>query len=188
VIVALGGGGGIVLGLSNWLGKVWAERLMQKEKATYERELEDFKRQSLRSLEQEKALYQKELEDFKSQLSRDSDRTAQTLREKLSLYKEAVPPIVDLVIRSELDPAAVTPLLLGEFERKRIATSAMLGMFAAVPVFDAYNELIDYLFDCLEKKRNFLFPNFRLLSFKLMSEIRKDVGLSEGELVYRGPR
>jgi len=166
VLVSLGGGGAIVLGLSSWLGKVWAERLMEKEKAHY----------------------QKELEDFKAQLNRDSDRTAQTLREKLSLYKEAIPPLVDLIARYQLIPADVTPTLLNEFEKKRLATSAMLGMFAALPVFEAYNALIDYIFDCLEAKRTFLFPEFRALSFKVLSEIRQDVGISGDELVYRGNR
>jgi hypothetical protein len=166
VLLSLGGGGAIVLGLSGWLGKVWAERLMEKEKARY----------------------QKDLEDFKAQLNRDSDRTAQTLREKLSLYKEAIPPIVDLVARYQLTPAEVTPALLTEFEKKRLATSAMLGMFAALPVFEAYNALIDYIFQCLEAKRHFLFPEFRALSYKVLSEVRRDVGISGDELVYRGER
>ena len=40
VIAALGGGGAIVAGLSSWLGKVWANRLMAEEKIKYEKELE----------------------------------------------------------------------------------------------------------------------------------------------------
>lgn len=32
VIASLGGGGAIVLLLSGWLGRVWAERLMEKER------------------------------------------------------------------------------------------------------------------------------------------------------------
>lgn len=59
MLASLGISGAIILGLFNWLGKVWAEHLMEKEKS--------------RS--------QKELEDFKARLSRDSDRAAQTLRE-----------------------------------------------------------------------------------------------------------
>jgi hypothetical protein len=31
VLYSVGDGGLIVLGLSNWFGKVWAERLMEKE-------------------------------------------------------------------------------------------------------------------------------------------------------------
>ena len=45
VIVALGGGGFIVAGLSSWLGKVWANRLMAEEKAKYEKELERLAKQ-----------------------------------------------------------------------------------------------------------------------------------------------
>lgn len=165
VLASVGSGGAIVLGLSSWLGKVWAERLMEKEKAHY----------------------QKELEDFKAQLSREGERTAQTLREKLSLYKEAIHPVVDLVLRYQVDPASVTPALLTEFERCRLADNAMLGMFATPQVFGAYNALIDYIFDCLEAKRTFLFQDFRVSFFKLLSEVRQDVGI-RGELNYRGPR
>jgi hypothetical protein len=165
VLASLGGGGVIVLAFSSWLGKVWAARLMEKEKAHY----------------------QKELEDFKAQLSREGERNAQTLREKLALYKEGIQPVVELVLRSQVDRASVTPTVLAEFERRRLADSAMLGMFAAPQVFEAYNALIDYVFDCLEGKRTFLFPDFRAFIFKLLSEIRQDVGIS-GELNYGGPR
>ncbi|HCM1039124.1 TPA: hypothetical protein N2810_004642 [Vibrio parahaemolyticus] len=40
IIAALGGSGAIILGLSNYLGKIWANRLMVKEKAGHDRELE----------------------------------------------------------------------------------------------------------------------------------------------------
>lgn len=43
VLGSLGGGGLIIVGLSGWLGKVWADRITQKERAAYEREIEDFK-------------------------------------------------------------------------------------------------------------------------------------------------
>ena len=188
VVVSLGGGGGIVLGLSNWLGKVWADSLMQKERARHEQELEEFKTKSLLLLEREKALYQQQLEDFKAQLSRDTDRTALTLREKLSLYKEAIPPLVDFVTRYQTKPANLSPALMTTFETQRLATSALLGMFAPLPVFEAYNELIDYIFNCLEEKQSFQFPEFRDLAFMLMAEIRKDAGILGEELAYRGSR
>ena len=39
IIATLGGSAVLILGLANWLGKVWANRLMAKEKAEYAREL-----------------------------------------------------------------------------------------------------------------------------------------------------
>lgn len=38
VLIALGGGGAIVLSMSSWLGRIWAERIMQNEKAKYQAE------------------------------------------------------------------------------------------------------------------------------------------------------
>ncbi|WP_376890733.1 hypothetical protein, partial [Aeromonas veronii] len=40
IIASLGGSGAIILGLSNYLGKVWAERLMVTEKGNHEQKLE----------------------------------------------------------------------------------------------------------------------------------------------------
>ncbi len=40
---ALGGGAAIIFGFSNWLGKVWANKLMENEKAEHSRELESLR-------------------------------------------------------------------------------------------------------------------------------------------------
>jgi hypothetical protein len=70
-----------------------------------------------------------------------------------------------------------------DFEQKRLTTSALLGMFAPIPVFEAYNALVDYIFDCLEARRPFVFAEFRVVGFKLLSEIRADIEISGGELI-----
>ena len=62
ILVSLGGGGAIVVGLSSWLGKVWANRILENEKSAHSKELESYKSQlevQLAKLEaaQEKALY-----------------------------------------------------------------------------------------------------------------------------------
>ena len=164
VLASLGGGGAIVLGMSNWLGKIWADRLMQKEKAHYE----------------------SQLEDFKARLNRESERTTQTFREKLSLYKEALEPVLELVMYMQLDPSGLTPELTKEFEKKRLKTTALLGMFATISAFESYNSVVDYLFDSLEGKRQFHFDAFRVLGFQFLTAVRQDVGIADGELVYRG--
>ena len=43
VIISFGGAGVIILGLSNWLGKVWANKILEKEKAEHSKEIEDYK-------------------------------------------------------------------------------------------------------------------------------------------------
>ena len=45
IIASVGAAGAIILGLSSWLGKVWADRLAEKERAAHARELEAFRQQ-----------------------------------------------------------------------------------------------------------------------------------------------
>ena len=39
-LAAVGGGGVIILGFSSWLGKVWANKILEKDKFKYSQELE----------------------------------------------------------------------------------------------------------------------------------------------------
>jgi hypothetical protein len=43
VVVSLGGGGAIVLGLSNWIGKIFADRYFEKIKHEIQQEIESYK-------------------------------------------------------------------------------------------------------------------------------------------------
>ncbi len=44
ILSSVGGTALLVAGLSNWLGKVWADRILEKDKAKYQKELEKIKR------------------------------------------------------------------------------------------------------------------------------------------------
>lgn len=43
VIVSLGGGALLVLTFASWLGKIWATRILEKERAKYQKDLEGYK-------------------------------------------------------------------------------------------------------------------------------------------------
>ncbi len=164
-IVSVGGAGAIIFGLSAWLGRVWADRLMTRETAKHAQELEA----------------------LRSQLQANLHKASQAYTQKLELYWLVAQPIVDLVV--ELDNAGeCRPEVLQEFERRRLNTTAMLGMFASGAVFNAYNDLIDYMFDALEGKHPLSFAEFRLRALRLLTEIRKDVGIHTDDLLYRGTR
>ncbi|MFT7006761.1 MAG: hypothetical protein ACJAXJ_001269 [Colwellia sp.] len=69
ILGTLGGGAVIVFGFSSWLGKVWAYRLMEKEKADHARELESFRSKLMLDTESHKVklkksefIFQKEYE------------------------------------------------------------------------------------------------------------------------------
>jgi len=46
IFLAVGGAGAIIFGLSSFLSKVWAERILEKEKQAYTKELEDIRHRS----------------------------------------------------------------------------------------------------------------------------------------------
>jgi hypothetical protein len=69
IVTSLGGGGAIVFALSNWLGKVWANRLMAREVAKHSGDLEALRSELVRSTESYKIklkkselIFQKEIE------------------------------------------------------------------------------------------------------------------------------
>lgn len=43
IILSLGGSGAVLIGLSSWLGKIWADRILQSEKQKYSLEIEEYK-------------------------------------------------------------------------------------------------------------------------------------------------
>jgi hypothetical protein len=69
ILTSVGGASAIILGMSSWLGKVWADRLMRKETRRFTEELEGLKNQLLMQSETHKLrlrkseiLFQKELD------------------------------------------------------------------------------------------------------------------------------
>jgi hypothetical protein len=71
VVGALGGGAAIVFALSSWLGKVWANRLMEADKARHVRDLKALESQlsrasedRTRKLESLKRHYERQIEEF----------------------------------------------------------------------------------------------------------------------------
>ena len=69
ILGSLGGAAAIIFGFSSWLGKVWANRLMTKEKAEYAQELESLRNRLTQDTESYKIklkksefLFQKEYE------------------------------------------------------------------------------------------------------------------------------
>ena len=56
---SLGGGAVLVLALSSWLGKVWANRILEGDKAKYAQALEDLKSRYLQDIEKYKTSLKK---------------------------------------------------------------------------------------------------------------------------------
>lgn len=86
IIGALGGGAGIIFGMSSWLGKVWAARLMENEKAKFSKDLELIKSSLTRDVESYKIKLKKSEFIFEKQYEAASELVA--------LIREFLPPLL----------------------------------------------------------------------------------------------
>lgn len=71
VLFSLGGGGAIVFALSSWLGKVWANRILEKEKKEHQLEIEDYKSKLVLELNKINSLNEKALHITKVQYDKE---------------------------------------------------------------------------------------------------------------------
>jgi hypothetical protein len=175
IVWALGGSSVVIAGLSYFLGQVWAGRILDRERAVREGELERLRAEltaMLRQLEHELAL------------QREKNLSVHQL--KLSLYQAALVPIVSLV--SDITFGKVTADDIPRFDRERLIVYSNLAMFAPSDVLDAHTALLDYVFDCLEGKAKHEWATVRTLGLEIFNKIRVDVGLATDPVTYKGHR
>lgn len=89
LVGSLGGGGAIVVGFSSWLGKVWASRLMEGERARHERDLAQL-RAEVRSK------YEKQLELIKSELGKSVYVHRVQFETEFTAYREIWKKLVEV--------------------------------------------------------------------------------------------
>lgn len=181
-LVSLGGGAAIVFGLSSWLGKVWANRIMTADRARHAEDLERL-RASLSS-ENDQRMRQMEtgLEIYK-------DRFLKAHHDKVATYRMATDIIASLL--AELDRAhRLTPdqaaLIVDTFNRDRIRLYGYLGMLAPQSVMDAQDALIDYLLLVVHGNAKYEWARVRAFALAVLNEIRKDIGIDTDSIQYRG--
>ena len=165
ILLSVGSASVIVFGLSNWLGKVWANRMMQNERAKIE----------------------SDLAELKSKLQKEAEHGNHLLMQKISLYKEVAEPIIDLIVKAQ-HQGPPTQDDLQKFDKDRLSTTALLAMFAPTGVFNEYNNMIDYIYDAVEGKQTWGFDIFRDKALVFLTEVRRDIGLYDDGIGYSGTR
>lgn len=89
VLFSLGGGGAIVLGLSSWLGKVWASRILEGERARYSEQLAAMAKQLDHQLHSTNKIFDAEFDRY-----REVWAVANRLRELAINVRSATRPSV----------------------------------------------------------------------------------------------
>lgn len=90
IIASLGGGGVIVIACSSWLGKIWANRIFEDERARHQKDIENLKSELSKELGRISKIQDKALHISKSQYDNE-----------YRIYKEVWGKMYDCIILSE---------------------------------------------------------------------------------------
>jgi len=185
--VALGGGGAIVAACSGWLGKLWAERLMSRDRAKYDQELAELRAKLERANEEGLSKLRTDLEIYR-------DTHLKLHRDKLGTYGFVFDVVSGFLADMNMIQMGQKPEgnILDRFNRGRLKAHGYLAMLAPQQVMDSYDSLIDHIFSVLEKTP----PNnphedwkeIRRRAYVLLNAIREDVGIDKSKIEYRGTR
>lgn len=169
VVFSLGGGGAIVFGLSSWLGKVWADRILANKAHQLTMELEATKR---------------DLDVIK-------ENTLRFQNDKILTYRA----VIDIVARllaaldsnqsGRLDgPEAAARF--DEFNEQRMRVYGYLAMLAPQSVMDAQDNLVDHLLKISNGTEVYEWAEVREKALAMLNAVRKDIGISKESIGYNG--
>jgi hypothetical protein len=186
-MVSLGGGGAIVLAFSNFLGKIWADRLMAKERSEHEKELAELRAKLEKANDECLSKLRMDLEIYR-------DTYLKQHNDKLGTYGFVSGVIVDFLADLDMMRLGQKPdgNPLDRFNRGRLKAHCFLGMLAPQKVLDAYDSLVDYIFTILEPPGTPMtqekWKEVRRLGYILINAIREDIGIDKSNVEYRGKR
>lgn len=184
VIISLGGGAVLVLLMSGWLGRIWADRLMRNEKAQHDKALAELAADLRLKVDSELAASRHDLEIFKEKHLRGH-------HDKVAIYRLAVDVVVEIL--GDLDDFEIHSAAkpngrerLDKLNRDRMRTYGYTAMLAPQAVMDALDDLFDHLLLVIGGREKYEWPRVRELAIKLLNEIRKDVGFDISPITYNG--
>jgi hypothetical protein len=184
IIASLGGGGAIVLTLSSWLGKVWANRLMVQDRGKYEQEFAKLQAELRHNSERELTNIKIDLDIFKEKrLRTDSDKIA-IYRLSVDIIAEILGDMDYLQLTKQPPPDALQRY--DKFNRDRIKAYGYLAMLAPQNVMDAFDALFDHLILLTQGQEPYEWKKVRDLGIALLNEVRKDIGIDQSRIEYRG--
>lgn len=182
IIAAFGGSTLILIAASSWLGKVWASRILEKDRAHYQRELADLQRKA-----------DKELVSLEKHLDLLKNTELRVHSDKLVIYRAAIDIVSALIVTlQKYDQGRLTVaegvLALDTFEKGRLQLYGYLGMLAPQDVMDAQDALMEYLIEVIHGESQSDWVRMRTLALSLLNAVRRDIGIDKSPIEYRGTR
>ncbi|MDP3745220.1 MAG: hypothetical protein Q8Q76_12915 [Methylotenera sp.] len=193
IIGTIGTAGAIVFGLSTWLGKFWADKLLASEQQKYEKELANL-RSDLESKNQEalaniKHQQEKSIEIVKLDLNIFKEKHLKGFNDKIQIYRLMIDVVAEVLGDFDSFTATGKPFPQERFDslnRARIRIYGYIGMIAPQAVMDAQDQLIDYLLQVAHGGKSYEWLTVREYGLVLINEIRKDIGIDIEPITYNG--
>jgi hypothetical protein len=170
VIASVGGSALILAAFSSWLGGVWAKRMLQNERAKHSETLEGIK---------------KELDLLKQkEITRHFD--------KLAIYKDVVHLVSEILRELEAvstsKQSSINPDIEHSFSLCRNKAYGYISLVSTQEVMDKYNDMIDFFIPVMYEGESASWNDMREKADALLNAMRLDLGIKEGNIVYRGTR
>src|SRR6266566_2562300 len=86
VLASVGGAGVLLIALSSWLARVWASRILEKEKAELTKSIESTKSELTRSVERDKSALTAFLDGHRSELQELANNRLDALNRRRDVY------------------------------------------------------------------------------------------------------
>ena len=182
IFASLGGGGFIVFHLSSWLGRIWAEKLMNADKAKYEQALTELRSR----LDKQNQI---QLENIKTELGLSKEHKLKEISDKILNYRSMVDLISEVLAHFDRAPAklkAFEPEKFSSFNAQRLRLYGYMSLTSPQQVMDAQDQLVDYLLKVAHGSEAYHWPTVRGRAIALINECRKDVGFDATPLSYNG--
>ncbi len=169
MIASIGVGGALVFALSSWLGKLWAQRILENEKHQLASELEKTKR---------------DLDVVK-------ETTLRFQNDKLYTYRAVIDVIARLLAALDShESGRLAPqeanARFDEFNEQRLKIYGYLAMIAPQAVMNAQDNLIDYLLLISHNNAEYDWEKVREKSLALLNAVRVDIGIDKSPVTYNG--
>lgn len=158
VLFSIASAGAILFGLSSWLGKVWASRILERER----NELSLLKQAFIKEHNEKFAAY-KAVTNVVAKILADLD--------KWNL--------------GHLSPEQGKESF-HQFNEQRMVVYGYLVMIAPQSVIDAQDALMDKIILITQGKETYVWSEIRGLALGLLNEVRKDVAIDKSQIYYHG--
>ena len=181
IIASLGGSALLLGAFSHWLGGLWAKRMLQDERAKHEQSLQELK-----------AKNEAALEDLKAQIDTLKQKELNRYFDKLAIYKDVIHIVSEMLRELEamasLKQASINPEVEHSFALNRNKAYGYISLVSCQEVLDKYNDMIDFFIPIVYEGGEATWEEMRDKADSMLNSMRKDLGINEGNIVYRGAR